>query len=61
VTLACNFCGEAVCPEGSNEDLIWKRLCMHIWLEHPECITKEGKIVHMWIEGGPEVAFRREE
>jgi len=44
------MCGErldrpdSLLPDKFDKDEIWKRLCTHIWLDHPEYM-KDGKIL----------------
>lgn len=46
----CIMCAErldrpdSLLPGKFDKEEIWKRLCIHIWLDHPECI-KDGKIL----------------
>ena len=49
----CVECGDDVLdglhPELlETEGAVWRRLVMHVWLKHPEFITKDGKISTAW-------------
>jgi len=42
--LSCVECGTQICPEGTPQDVQTRRIIMHIWLDHPEYINREGRI-----------------
>ena len=42
--LSCVECGTEICPEGTSPEQQKRRTIMHIWIDHPEFIDREGKI-----------------
>ena len=46
----CAECGDDVLeglkePDQALVSEVWERLCIHVWLHHPEFITNDGKIL----------------